>query len=484
MAIRYGQDRRQQIIFPPSIDEYISADNPVRVYDEFVEALDFDELGIDLQERKIGCSRYDPRAMLKLLLFGYSYGVNSSRKLERETHNNLAFIWLMKNLKPDHKTIAEFRRKNKPALKKALSQCARLCLRLDLVEGNILFVDSTKICANAGKSRQHSKKWYKKQLGKVDKRIDQLLERCEEVDLGEQGSGSWVKMPKELTEQKCRKEAIQQALAEFEKRGEKTKSGKDRLVNEVDPESSPMKSPRGSHPSFSVQSVVDDKNGLIVSVDAVNDANDANQMSDQVRAAEANLDKKCKIACADAGYSNVMDLAKIESGERAVIVPTSAQASQKPPKPFGKPAFAYDKDSDCYRCPQGHRLVFRGTQGKEKRHYRIEKPALCRNCPYFGECTKSRQGRSIMRHVLEEVREQIEKRYEQPEAREIYDRRKSRVEHPFGYMKKNLGFRQFNLRGRQGALAEGSILGIVFNLSRMINLLGGPQAIKAKMASI
>ncbi len=164
MAYRCGQDRKQVLLFPQSIEQYVTPGHPVRAYDAFVDALSFNELGIDLDARKVGNSQYHPHLMLKLLLFGYSYGIKSSRKLERETYNNIAFIWLMKNLKPDHKTIAEFRRKNKKALRKVLKLCARLCLKLDLIEGNILFVDGTKICANAGKKQQHKKIWYQKQL--------------------------------------------------------------------------------------------------------------------------------------------------------------------------------------------------------------------------------------------------------------------------------------------------------------------------------
>jgi transposase len=124
MAYRYGDDRNQMILFPESLDQYVSEDHPVRAYDAFVDALDFRLLGIDIDNCKVGNSQYDPHLMLKLLLYGYSYGIKSSRKLERELHNNLSFIWLMKNLKPDHKTIAEFRRNNKTALKNALKLCA------------------------------------------------------------------------------------------------------------------------------------------------------------------------------------------------------------------------------------------------------------------------------------------------------------------------------------------------------------------------
>ncbi len=119
MAYRYG-DRNQTMLFPPTVDDYVPKDAVVRAYDTMVEALDFKELGIDLNPNSVGNSQYDPKAMLKLHLYGMAYGVRSSRKLEREVHYNISFIWLMGQLKPDHKTIAEFRKNNKEALKKVL----------------------------------------------------------------------------------------------------------------------------------------------------------------------------------------------------------------------------------------------------------------------------------------------------------------------------------------------------------------------------
>lgn len=485
MAYRCGDDRDQIILFPESIDQYVSEDHPVRAYDAFVDALDLSQLGIEIDDGKVGNSQYDPRLMLKLLLYGYSYGIKSSRKLERELHNNLSFIWLMKNLKPDHKTIAEFRRKNKAALKNALKLCARLCLKLDLIQGNILFVDSTKLWANAGKAHQHDKKWYQKQFKKVDQRIGKLLAECEFVDQSETHNGSLVKMPKELKNQRNLKTTIESALAEFNDLSERTKDGKLRQINRVDPQSTQMKSPQGTHPCYAVQSVVDDKNGLIVHVDAVNDANDSGQFADQIKGAERNLQRDCQIACADAGYSNIEEVEKIESEERAVLVPSQSQASDKQPGPFDKSRFIYDRNQDCYFCPQGQRLIFRRFQDKahKKRDYRIEKPEICRSCCHFGVCTKSNSGRTIVRHALEKLKQKIEQRYEQADMRYIYERRKARVEHPFGYIKRGVNFRQFSLRGRRGARAEASILATCFNLARMINLLGGVPQFVAKVAT-
>ena len=105
MAYRYG-NRAQASFLPPRIEDYVSEDNPVRAYDEFVDCLDFGALGVGLNRYKVGNSSYAPQSMLKLLLYGYSYGIRSSRKLERAINNDLTFIWLVGGLKPDHKTIS------------------------------------------------------------------------------------------------------------------------------------------------------------------------------------------------------------------------------------------------------------------------------------------------------------------------------------------------------------------------------------------
>lgn len=109
MAYRYGE-RAQYNLLPAYIDEYVGCDDPVQAYDAFVDILDLPALGISLDEEKVGCPQYDPRAKLKVLVYGYSYSADRSpRKLERVTYHNLSFMWLLGGLQPDHKTIANFR---------------------------------------------------------------------------------------------------------------------------------------------------------------------------------------------------------------------------------------------------------------------------------------------------------------------------------------------------------------------------------------
>ncbi len=138
--------------------------------------------------------------MLKLLVYGYSYGVRSARKLERACHHNLSFIWLTSGLKPDHKTIAEFRRKNKEALANVLKQCAKICIKLNLIEGDILFLDGTKIRTNVSINKTWTRKKAKKALKHIDERISDILAQCDAIDEAEQGS--LITMNEELKDQK------------------------------------------------------------------------------------------------------------------------------------------------------------------------------------------------------------------------------------------------------------------------------------------
>jgi transposase len=465
MAYRYG-NRFQLGLFPKSIEDYVAKDDPVRAYDAFVEALDFNALGIEIDPNQVGNSEYDPKAMLKLLVYGYSYGIKSSRKLERETYHNLSFIWLMGGLKPDHKTIAEFRRNNKEALKQVLRQCVRVCIKLDLIEGNVLFVDGTKIRANASRSKTHDRAYYEQLLGEIDRRIEQLLEDSEEVDQGEEGLGSSVAMDKDLAKAERLKSKVCEVLEAFKETGSKQ-------INLTDPDCALMHSIQGSHADYNVQSVVDDKHGLIVHAEPVNETSDVNQFARQIEQAHEVLRKPCQVGCADAGYADTEELQKVDGQGIKVIVPSQRQALHEEEKPFSKSHFRYDKEQDCYWCPEAQRLSYMGTDTKSgKREYQVTDPRVCHRCVHYGSCTTAKRGRRIKRLRYEEMKEKLEAQYEEATSQEIYAKRKARVEHPFGHIKRNLKTDSFLMRGRDGVGAETSLLATCFNLVRMSSILG------------
>lgn len=471
MAYRYG-NREQMELFPASIEDYVSQDDPVRAYDAFVEALDFDELGIILEEHKVGNSEYFPKAMLKLIVYGYSYGFRSSRKLERATYHNVSFIWLMAGLKPDHKTIARFRKDNKHVLKNILKQCARMCLKLGLIAGNTLFTDSSKIRANASIKNTWTKEKCEKYLKTIDKRIDAILYECDSIDEEEQGQSSLVELKEQLRDKEALKSKVNKIMKEL--KDEKIKS-----INTVDKECTRINSVQGSHAGYSAQTVVDEKYGLIVNTDVVSENNDLNQFANQISQANETLGKKCDTACADSGYANTNELEKIDGKDIKVIVPSQRQASKKEPDEFDKERFHYDSKNDCYICPEGHQLLYRYTNKQEKNKvYKISKSSICNQCRQFKKCTKSKQGRKIHRLLNEKVRERLEAQYEQPENQAIYKLRKQKVELPFGHIKRNLKVNAFLLRGRDGAKAEMSLLASCFNIARVMSILGVSGLIK------
>ncbi len=471
MAYRYG-DRSQSALFPPCVEDYVPQDAAVRAYDAMVDALDFKELGIAIDPDNVGNPQYDPRAMLKLLVYGTSYGIRSSRKLEREVHYNVSFMWLVGALKPDHKTIAEFRRKNKKALSKVLEQCARMCMKLNLVEGNTLFVDGSKIRANASLKNRWTKERCEEALKKADLRIKEILEECEKTDLIEKDHPSLVKLDKDLANHEALKAKVRDILKELKDEDKKEH-------NTVDPDCTTMRNRQGTYPGYNAQIVVDGKHGLIVSTDTVNDSNDLKQFAKQIDRANQTLEAPCKTACADSGYAIPEELTKIDQKEIKVVVPSQRQASGIKPGRFDKDNFTFDKDNSRFICPEGHTLVLHHSDRTSRSNeYRMGDPHNCLKCRHYGSCTKNKRGRVVRRLWNEDLRLHFEDEYSKPESQSIYKLRQQKVEHPFGHIKRNLKFDSCLMRGIDGANAETSIIATCFNMARMITILGVTGLIK------
>lgn len=463
----------QANMLPSSIEEYVSTDAPVRVYDAFVDALNFHELGISLEPSVHGgADEYYPKTMLKLLIYGYSYGIRSSRKLERACYDNLSFIWLTGDLKPDYRTISRFRSEYKDALKKVLKQCIRVCAKLDLIEGNVLFVDGSKFRANASINNTWDKERCEQYIKRIESQVDELIDQSEQIDKQEENEQALIQLKKQIHKKEQMVDKIKGVLTTLAAEKKDT-------INSTDADCVKAKSRQGTHAAYNVQSAVDGKHGLIIHAEAVSQSNDYNQLSRQVESSCAVLEKEPQHVCADAGYASVEDLKNISS-KINIILPSHKQAQEEnkrfPVKPFDKEHFSYNKDQDEYLCPCGKRLKFKAIPEPNKRRYQADGEE-CRACSHFGDpakdkCTQSPNGRRIIRLSNEEFKEQLEANYKRPENQEIYKLRKQTVEHPFGHMKLNLGAGQFMLRGSSKINAEVSLLATCFNIARMITIIG------------
>ena len=469
MAFKIG-NREQQTFFPPVIDDYVSSQDPVRVYNAFVDALDFQQLGISLIP-KAGAERYEPVRMLKLIIYSYSYGLRSARLIERACYHNLSYIWLMGELKPDYRTIARFRSEHKGVIKKVLKQCVRMCVNMGLVDGNTLFIDGSKFRADASIENTLSREQVEKELKKAEDSIEQLLNECERKDQEEDGRPSLVETQEKITGQERLAERMKQCLA-------KINSEKLSSINTVDPDCVIAKSRQGTHAVHNVQCVTDRKHGLIVQADTVGEPNDNNQLLPQTKQAEENIGCPPKIVCTDAGFFNPRETEKIDPAI-TVIMPSPRQAHEDKtavktvPGLFDKVNFQYDKEHDEYTCPDGKRLTHKGVDS-ERPHRNIyqAKSSDCLKCPYWGACTTAKHGRKVIRSEYEDIIKKQETIYKSEYGQEIYKLRKQRAEHPFGHIKRNLHAGQFLLRGREKVNAEISVLATCFNITRMITIIG------------
>jgi transposase len=185
-----GFERNQFLLFPEAVDDYVGSDNPVRFIDTFVEGLDLQAAGFLRAEAKAtGRPGYAPDDLLKLTIYGYLNRVCSSSRLETECCRNIEVIWLLRTLKPDFRTIADFRRDNRGAFKSVFRQFVLLCRRLDLYGRELLAVDGTRIKAVNNKDRNFTRNSLEKFLRAADERLDGYLKRLDEGDVEEDGTG-------------------------------------------------------------------------------------------------------------------------------------------------------------------------------------------------------------------------------------------------------------------------------------------------------
>src|SRR5258707_4575646 len=191
MAHISGHDRSQTLLLPESLDDYVGPDNPVRFIDAFVDGLDLAAAGFArVTPRLTGRPSYSPVDLLKLYIYGYLNRVRSNRRLEAETHRNIEVIWLLRHLKPDFKTIADFRRDNRNAFRPIFRQFVLLCRQLDLFGRELLAVDGTRIKAVNNKDRNFTRASLTKFVRDADERLADYLRRLDEADVAETSAGS------------------------------------------------------------------------------------------------------------------------------------------------------------------------------------------------------------------------------------------------------------------------------------------------------
>jgi transposase len=464
MGFVRGTSRDQGSLFPVSLDELVPEDHVCRVIDAFVGSLDLVRLGFCRAEpAATGRPAYDPADLLKLYLYGYLQQVRSSRRLERECQRNVELMWLLQRLAPDHKTIAEFRRREGAALRAVAAAFVRFCRGQGLIRGEWLAIDGSKFEAVASRKAVLSRERLLREQALLERRVAEYLEQLDATDASEGDTAIDAAAVREALEV-LRHQRAQAAedLSRLEA------LGTTQLVTS-EPDAKQMK---GRGPSYNVQAVVDAEHALIVAHAVTAEATDNTSLQPMAEAARDALGQATLKVVADAGYSNGAQAEALEAQGIVPHVPANrAVNNQGDGSLFDRRCFAYDEATDTMRCPAGQTL--RRKQLLRYKHQIIYAAEIdsCGRCALKTCCTASSR-RLVTRHLHEAALQRMHARA----TPQLMRLRRCVAEHPFASLKYRIFEKpRFVLRGRWGAGTEMSLATLVWNLKRAIAVLGAPE---------
>ena len=462
-----GSDRHQTQLLPAALEDYVGADNPVRFLDAFVAKLDLRAAGFLFPKQDPhgrGRPAYPPGDLLKLYLYGYLQQLRSSRRLEAECGRNLEVIWLVRQLRPDFKTIADFRKDNAAAFKAVVREFTRLCRQLDLFGGQLLAIDGTKIKASNAADRNWSQSKLAKQQAQIEARLEEYLKAMESADA--EDAPAAAPSAKELKEKIAR---VSERQSQIQERLQTLAQSGENQLSATDPDSRGMKSAHGHIVGYNVQGSVDAKHHLLVTVEATQAVVDQGQLASVAQAAKAELEIQQADVVADGGYFKSEDIKACQEMGWEAHLPAVENSPSERAGLYGKDDFRYDAAKDVYHCPNGAELSRRRRmEDKGRVVFNYDHPKACAGCPLKARCTKA-DHRTVSRWeheaVLERMTAAVAAHPEKLAAR------KTLIEHPWGTLKWLLPG-GFLVRGKVKVGAEVSLVHFGYNLKRALAVVG------------
>src|SRR3954467_3325159 len=477
MAHIPGHDRSQLLLLPEVVDDYVDADNPVRFIEAFVDGLDLAALGFaGTVPKATGRPGYAPADLLKLYIYGYLTRTRSSRRLEAEPHRNIEVIWLLRHLKPDFKTIADFRRINHKALRPVFRQFVLLCKQLDLFGRELLAVDGTRIKAVNNKDRNFTRASLAEFIRLADKKLDDYLQRLDHSDATEQSAGGArvANLAEKIAAVRGRRKRCQEMLAELDHTGESQ-------ISLTDPDSRAMAAHTRVAVGYNAQIAVDTKHKLIVEQQVTNQVLDMGLLTDTAEPAKEILGGERIDVVADKGYFKIEDIEACEKAGMAPYVPRPQRGPSVRAGFFRKDEFKYDPETDSFTCPAGQRLTpYSSSALRQLKKINYANRKACRDCPLRARCTDN-QFRTVSQleneAVLDRMQERLAKRPE------VLNQRRETVEHPFGSIKQWMNQGAFLMRGLEKVRAEFSLTALAYNIRRVLNLVAFDKLMAAVKAA-
>jgi len=470
-----GVERGQATLFPERLEDWIGEDHSVRVIDAFVDALDLAAVGFGrVSAAATGRPGYHPAVLLKLFIYGYMNRVSSSRRLEREAGRNVEVMWLTGRLVPDHKTIADFRKGNGPAIRRACARFVELCREIGVLAGGTVAIDGSKFKAVNHRDRNFTPGKVTLRISHLEESAGRYLDEMSRVDRQEQTEATLAKVDR-LREKLAR---VRQEVRRLQGIAVRLDDAPDGQISLTDPDARSMATyGKGTGVvGYNVQTAVDTETHLIVAHEVTNVGNDRAQLSPMARAAKAALGTARLDVIADRGYFSGAELLACHEDGITATVPRPETSGNRKKGMFVKADFVYDAATDSYACPAGKALVYRYTREEDGLRQRRYWQNDCQHCRLKSRCTTGKE-RRITRWDHEHLIEAMYARMD--ETPELMRTRRSTVEHPFGTIKAWMGATHFQMRRLKNVRAEMALHVLAYNIKRAIKLIGVGPLLKA-----
>jgi transposase len=471
-----GIDRGQASLFPEYLEDWLDQDSPVRVIDAFVEKIDLSRLGFDgVAPEATGRPAYHPSALLKLYIYGYLNRVQSSRRLEREAARNVEAMWLTCRLVPDHKTIADFRKDNGPAIKRVCAQFVELCRQMGLLATSSVAIDGSKFKAVNTRDKNFTQNKVERRRARLEESVARYLAQLDTADRQEPSEELAAKT-EHLKEKLVKLESEMQRLATMETL---MLASPDQQISLTDPDSRSMAtSGRGSGVvGYNVQVAVDTTHHLIIAHEVTNEGSDRAQLANIASQAKQVLGVDELQAVADRGYYSSEEILACHEAGIEVTLPKPVTSGIEAKGRFGKQDFRYVAEEDVYVCPAGEKLAYHYTNEEKGLILHRYWANTCQSCAIKRRCTTGKE-RRITRWEHEHLVDAVQKRLDRnPQAMR---QRRETVEHPFGTLKMRMGATHFLMKRLPKVATEMALHVLAYNLTRVINIMG----IRPLMAAI
>jgi transposase len=485
-------DYSKTFLFPPSVEEWVPDDHPVRFIREVLYRFDLAQMGFKERKSEEGRPSYSPYLLLGAWLYGYIENIYSSRALEKACKSHVSLIWLTGLNAPDHNTLWRFFHSNRDAIKQVFLQTVKIAINGGLASLTLQAIDGTKIAADVSKNHSVYLSDLKKLLSSIESSVDEVIEKIVSKDASESDQESYS-LPVEFKDKRALKGLIERGFEELsmEKRQELRKGLKCEIqkleeagVNQLnlsDRDARMMKKGNGELTfCYNAQAVVDSESQIIVGARVSNDGSDNHLLTSMIDEATQNTGKICDESLADGGYLSGEELQQAENKGYEVLVNLSDDLKGESKKTktatdefgntlnLGKRAFVYDQEKDVYICPVNHELKYEREKMNSSKSFRV-KVYRCNNkaCAYRKLCSNEKNGRCIERSPYEDALESQIKKQSCDKKRGLLQKRKYIVEPVFGWIKSNNKFFRWTYRGHKSVEAQWQLICSVINLKTL-----------------